>query len=373
MFPHAQFIQSNIRSKHAIMGVITIILLAWQLCTTATAHAFADTVDRYEQSATCRSTVVSGWSPYRLQAGDTLETLALRSGVSVEELMQVNCLQSEEVAAGALLLMPKLGPLPPTPTPTSIPTPTAVPTITPITEEITTTQESAVEDPSDAASQKDTDKSTAGTMNGTTAVLTIISETVPSAIPLEVDNNSELTTTAEVSTTLTATATAVAQETPNIGGSVDGGGSTPSAPLSSNNLITLAIIITGAVGALFFALQPRRRVAAEATSDMSLTAEATTGAEASGAGFGWNLLFLIGGFAVGVYLFPLIQLPMLLELPTWLSAGAALGLILLLAVKEVMLSAVQWRGLNRALNFGIAPLLMIFFLSVVTRFADVIR
>jgi hypothetical protein len=68
-----------------------------------------------------------------------------------------------------------------------------------------------------------------------------------------------------------------------------------------------------------------------------------------------------------------LRLPVFVELPTWLSATAAIGLIGLLAVKEVFLGALQWRGLNRILNLGIAPLLMIFLLSVITRFADVMN
>lgn len=55
----------------------------------------------------------TGWVPYTVQAGDTLSKLALSAGVSPEDVMLANCLESEDLSAGQVLYLPPL----PTPTP----------------------------------------------------------------------------------------------------------------------------------------------------------------------------------------------------------------------------------------------------------------
>jgi LysM repeat protein len=79
-----------------------------------------------------------GWVIYIVQRGDTLFTLSKRFGVSVSQLMQANCLTSDNIRAGQQLYVPyQPSPLPtpthrptetrppsPTDTPPPIPTPT---------------------------------------------------------------------------------------------------------------------------------------------------------------------------------------------------------------------------------------------------------
>ncbi len=59
------------------------------------------------------------WQPYTVQEGDTLESLALRHGISVYLLVQANCLTSQTILPGQVIWIP-----PPNVTPTSIVIPT---------------------------------------------------------------------------------------------------------------------------------------------------------------------------------------------------------------------------------------------------------
>jgi hypothetical protein len=49
----------------------------------------------------------SGWYNYVVQRGDTLSSLAVRSGSSVTALRQANCLRSNLIYAGAVLWVPR--------------------------------------------------------------------------------------------------------------------------------------------------------------------------------------------------------------------------------------------------------------------------
>ncbi len=68
----------------------------------------------------------AGWVIYTVQAGDTLYSLAQRTGTTVEALRQANCLPDYTIRIGQRLYLPRL-PLPtlsPTPTVTRTPSPT---------------------------------------------------------------------------------------------------------------------------------------------------------------------------------------------------------------------------------------------------------
>jgi LysM repeat protein len=47
-----------------------------------------------------------GWSPYTVQRGDTLSSLAYRSGTTVFSLMQANCLKTQGIIVGQKLYLP---------------------------------------------------------------------------------------------------------------------------------------------------------------------------------------------------------------------------------------------------------------------------
>ncbi len=73
-----------------------------------------------------------GWEGYTLQNGDTLEALSSARGVSVESIVQGNCLVSDTLMPGAILYLPPL----PTPTLTATPQapePTELPAVIPPT------------------------------------------------------------------------------------------------------------------------------------------------------------------------------------------------------------------------------------------------
>ncbi len=83
-----------------------------------------------------------GWVPYEVQVGDTLNRLAERTNTTVNELYQVNCLESYTILPRQIIYLPFIPPTPtvtttPTPvTPTPTPTRTGTPTATPYPPEI---------------------------------------------------------------------------------------------------------------------------------------------------------------------------------------------------------------------------------------------
>lgn len=68
------------------------------------------------------------WQIYVVQPGDTLYSLARRSGTTITAIIQANCLRGYTIYVGQRLYLP---PLPPTFTPTATGTPTDTPTPTP--------------------------------------------------------------------------------------------------------------------------------------------------------------------------------------------------------------------------------------------------
>ena len=64
------------------------------------------------------------WPVYRIQRGDTLFSLALTTGSSVQELMLANCLVDSRIFAGQLLYVPRLPILPTTAAPLVMPSDT---------------------------------------------------------------------------------------------------------------------------------------------------------------------------------------------------------------------------------------------------------
>ncbi|MCB0065396.1 MAG: LysM peptidoglycan-binding domain-containing protein [Caldilineaceae bacterium] len=336
-----------------------------------TAVSAADTASVVAQQGNCQVTGKAGWLPYLIQTGDTLDSLAARAETTVAELMAINCLKTETLAVGDLILTPKLGPALPTATPTTVPTAaaTTMPTTEIAVEEMPT---EAVPAATEAATSMPT-----ATPLPTEPLVTVLEESIVTATE-ESAGDTEQATNSQAATdstpdapaptaTIVPTATPAAEATEEPAAVVSNSNGTPpsATPLGPNTLIMISLLIMGAVSALFFALQPRPR--------QKIAAVAVGQVPAQRAAWGGNFAFLVGGFVVGVVVFPMIQIPTFTTIPTWLSAGAAIGLIALLAVKEVLLGAIEWRGLNRVLNLGIAPLLMIFLLSVATRFAGIIH
>ena len=69
------------------------------------------------------------WIAYTVQTGDTLNSLANRTGLSVFDLQQVNCLETFTILPGDIVYLP-FDPPTPTPSPTRAPTVTRLPTLT---------------------------------------------------------------------------------------------------------------------------------------------------------------------------------------------------------------------------------------------------
>ena len=71
-----------------------------------------------------------GWPIYIVQFGDTLTSIAYRTGSTAYELMRANCLTSDYLYAGQALFVPRLPIVPPTITFTPTPAPTFTPSPT---------------------------------------------------------------------------------------------------------------------------------------------------------------------------------------------------------------------------------------------------
>ena len=129
----------------------------------------------------------------------------------------------------------------------------------------------------------------------------------------------------------------------------------PTSPVTAANMIAIALFVLVGLGIFFFALRPR-------SDDPPMVRNLFSSVG--------NGIFLFAGVLLGVILFPMVNVPSFAELPTSVSASIVVSLIGLLVAKELFFSGHQWRTLNRLLNLGIAPLLMIFFLTVASRVAE---
>jgi LysM repeat protein len=66
----------------------------------------APAVDVQPREVGCTVTQPEGWVEYNVASGDNLTWIAKRGGTTVEEIMQINCLDSETILIGARLYVP---------------------------------------------------------------------------------------------------------------------------------------------------------------------------------------------------------------------------------------------------------------------------
>jgi LysM repeat protein len=95
----------------------------------------------------CGTPAPEGWVTYQVQTGDTFNSLATRTGISVFTLQQANCLTGN-LQNGQILYLPFTPPTPtplPTPTATGTVLPTLTPTPTPFVPIITSVSPSRVD------------------------------------------------------------------------------------------------------------------------------------------------------------------------------------------------------------------------------------
>lgn len=60
-------------------------------------------------------TIPPGWLPYEIQPGDTLYTLSVRAGISADAIVQANCLTMTNLTSGSVIYLPAAPPSPPPP------------------------------------------------------------------------------------------------------------------------------------------------------------------------------------------------------------------------------------------------------------------
>jgi len=269
------------------------VLLAFVLMATFGSVLVAQAGTSYagsNQQKDCTVSVQTGWRPYRVGAGDTLSALAAEAKVTLETLIAANCLKSDQINTGDLVLVP--------------------------TQVVGTAGSATVAPTDDRAAP---------------TLLQVIS-----------------TTTDLATVNVVALEESVAPQIVSMTAS----------PLNTANAIVMAILGLGVMAMVFFALRPR--------ADDSPVVHSVFGMMGNG-------IFLFAGVLIGVILFPMLRTPSLMALPTAVSATIAVALIALLVAKELFFSGQQWRTMNRLLNLGIAPLLMIFFLMVATRVAGIVN
>ncbi len=357
------------RSRHLTFGIIFFLLaLAVPFCTFDQAQANSAVPLTFAGQTVCHPAVQQGWRPYRISANDSLETLALRAQVSVAELIEINCLENKSLGAGDLLLMPaKLADLPtatptteptlpPTEEPTQEPTvaPTVIPNAAPVEEAgsntLTVTQTSA-----DIAAISET-LALSNPANATVAITVAITTTAVTVAE-------SMTTTVPLLTVISTTATisdVVETATPDPQPAASGDSNNPpSSALGEQGGMMTLIFFLAAVASIFaFILRPRPTDSPAMHRLFSLLG---------------NFVFLFAGLLVGLIYFPTIQPISLTDLPTATSAMIAVTLIGLLAIKEIFLAGSRWHTMSRLLNFGIVPLLVLFFVTIADRVADVMR
>jgi hypothetical protein len=87
-----------------------------------------------------------------------------------------------------------------------------------------------------------------------------------------------------------------------------------------------------------------------------------------------HLLFLLGGFLLGLLVYPHFRLPSLVDLPMPVAAGSAILLLVLLTIRELILPLEgRWKPVRQLLNVLIVPLLTFFFLMAGARIAVLLQ
>lgn len=175
----------------------------------------------------CQPYLPAGWIPYSVRAGDTLSIIAERTGTTVTQLQQANCLQDADlIAINKTLYAPKMAP---TNTPTVEPTPLVV-TLTAISTTVLTPSvditSTATLVPTATAPVAVTPAITATIMPTVTSVITDPVSQTPTAVQTPTP---PMTVTGEPTTGGTLTATP-AMPTAPITGTVAPATGTPVAP-----------------------------------------------------------------------------------------------------------------------------------------------
>lgn len=266
--------------------------------------------------ATCAVTVPTGWQPYLVQADDTLSALANQYGVLVEQLVAVNCLPTAEVQASTLLLVPSAVAAvasPPTPAPTPLPTTPPLPTALPTTPPATAVPASTVATPNEAAG-----------------------EAAPDAV-------AQPTGAAEPASNL--------DPQPSAQPTLDSG-----SPWNRYWFASTLLLVISALGWYLGIGQsgsPRRL---------------------RGSGFYLLLgyaLFILTGFLGGLLASPIVEPAAYFHLPLSLGVLGTLILIPLLVLREVITPwEGRWQLFGRLLNMMLPPLLALFLITVLGKFAE---
>jgi hypothetical protein len=283
----------------------------------------------FQQLAGCAVSAPPEWLPYRIQPGDSLVDLARTHSISVVQLMQVNCLATERLALYQLVLLPRPTLLAntatvyhtaPAPTPLAQ-TPTATPTI-------------ALATSTPTFSPLITNRIASPGLS--------LNQTITSSMVGGLAGSQPVTPTAPPSTKQTEGSIATDD------------------PTSIYLYLSVLVLVTTAL-ALYFVNPSFGSRNGDASNFPLLN-------------FWGYILFVAAGFLAGLTAFPLLKPPSLLNMPAWLSIANTILLIALLCLKGLVASLEEsGQVVSRALTVAIAPLLLLFLVTLVNRVVDFLQ
>lgn len=310
----------------------------------------------------CDPLVRSGWQPYRVQPGETLADLARRADVEVETLVRANCLSNEDIRGGELLLAPPAKIAPPTSLalPTLVMTPTLTgataltPTIPLTPTALLTTTLPAIIVPSPLP--------TAAITSNPATTLTVAPVLTAPTIVTPTDNITEpISNSAPLSPTLAPPIDEQNLAQPPLeeaGGEAEQVQAANPERFEQQGIVIILLMVTVMV-LVYLMLRAAQGSAIHGFPTLTVAA---------------HLLFLLGGFLLGLLAYPHFRLPSLVDLPMPVAAGSAILLLALLAIRELILPLEgRWKAVRQFLNILIIPLLTFFFLIAGARIAVLLQ
>lgn len=298
----------------------------------------------------CTVVAPAGWQPRRVQPQQTVAEIAAHVGVDAAVLLDANCLTSGPIAPGQLILAPIASN-----TPTLIVRPPLMITssLTPMAH--LNTASTAFPPPLVIATMI-----VSPTWAFTPTPLTSITETTGSMAPASSAADTVTAMATPVPTLVTLPVGNLAPTRP------------PAAPRRTPPLTEIAdgwsleqrgmVITLLVVVALLLVYLMARTGLTGVTGALPLLTLAA------------HLLFLLGGFLLGLLVYPHFRLPSLVDLPMPVAAGSAILLLVLLTIRELILPLEgRWKPVRQLLNVLIVPLLTFFFLMAGARIAVLLQ
>lgn len=335
-------------------------------------------------AAGCQVSPQGGWKPYRIHPGDTLSQLAKNSKVSVHQLMQANCLTSDLINAGALILVPynavpgkdAVNSTAPANTTTATAPANAV-VAAPTAELLAAVAQKAGISPEQAAILAEAVKA-----GDTSPAALVVAAQKAGITPAQALTLAEELKVAGVSPETVMAATTTTTEVKNALAAEIAKQSllariSAAVPAGQNFLLLFLLGVASVVSIALFGAKPQWQRFNLPAMRLRLPDNIPAAMTTRSIPFVGQIPFLVVGFLGGLVAFPLFgklssaDTPSLTTLPLSINVGGVMLLIVLLAVKEMVATGnAKWKTMDRVLSIGIAPLLLLFAFTVATRLSE---